>query len=305
MTVPAEHWTTRHGKPIIFVILTLVATGGYLASTIPVSVFPEVNFPRVLVGVDNGVAPIDQMLVTVTRPIEEALNTVQGLELVQSTTSRGSAEINLFFSWSVDMFETLARVNAALATVQGTLPPTARLRADRLTFAAFPIMGYSLTSDTVPQTTLWELATYDLKPRLNRMSGVSTIVVQGGDEPEFEVRPDPARLLQTSINIPTLLDAIGRSNLIDSPGLFESNHQLVLSLVSGQARSLEDVAHIVVKTTPLGAPIRVGDIAEVTASVKPVYTVVTANTKPYLRSPKSLKSTLLSSSKAPVSPGVF
>ncbi|MEO8255821.1 MAG: efflux RND transporter permease subunit [Acidobacteriota bacterium] len=277
---PADHWTARFGKPILFVILTLVGTGAYLASTIPVSVFPEVNFPRVLVGIDNGVAPIDQMLVTVTRPIEEALNAVQGLELVQSTTSRGAAEINLFFSWTVDMFETLARVNAALATVQGTLPGTARLRADRLTFAAFPIMGYSLTSDSVPQTTLWELATYDLKPRLNRMTGVSTIVVQGGDEPEFEVEPDPAKLLQTSITLSTLLDAIGRSNVIDSPGLFEHNHQLVLSLVSGQARSLEDVARIVVKTTPLGAPIRVGDIAGVTRSVKPVYTVVTANTRP-------------------------
>ena len=94
------------------------------------------------------------------------------------------------------------------------------------------------------------------------MTGVSTIVVQGGQEPEFEVKPDPAKLLQTRSTIPTLLDAIGRSNLIDSPGLFESNHQLVLSLVSGQARSLEDIANIVVKTTPLGAPIRVGDIAD-------------------------------------------
>src|SRR5207248_2287334 len=80
--------------------------------------------------------------------------------------------------------------------------------------------------------------------------------------------------------IPTLIDAIGRSNLIDSPGLFESNHQLVLSLVSGQAHTPDDVSKIVVKTTPLGVPIRVGDIASVTRSVKPVYTVVTANTKP-------------------------
>jgi len=275
-----EHWTAQHGKPIIFVILMLVAIGAYLASTIPVAVFPEVDFPRVVVGVDNGVAPIDQMQVTVTRPIEEALNTVQGLERVLSITSRGSAEVDLFFSWKVDMFQTLARVNAALASVQGTLPPTAKVTANRLTFAAFPILGYSLTSDTVPQTTLWELATYDLKPRLNRMGGASTVVVQGGQEPEFEVKPDPAKLLQTSITVPALLEAIGRSNLIDSPGLFESNHQLVLSLVSGQARSLDDVSHIVVKTTPLGAPIRVGDIAEVSSTVKPVYTVVTANTKP-------------------------
>ena len=112
-----EHWTARHGKPIIFVILTLVAVGVYLATTIPVAVFPEVDFPRIVVGVDNGVAPIDQMQVTVTRKIEEAVNSVQGLESVRSITSRGTAEIDLFFSWSVNMFETLQRVNAALARV--------------------------------------------------------------------------------------------------------------------------------------------------------------------------------------------
>ncbi len=276
----AEHWTARHGKPIIFVILTLVAAGVYLATTVPVAVFPEVDFPRIIVGVDNGVAPIDQMQVTVTRPLEEALNSVRGLENVRSITSRGSVEIDLFFSWQVDMFQTLQYVNAALASVQGSLPPTAKITANRMTFAAFPVMGYSLTSDTVPQTKLWELATYTLKPRLNRMSGVSTIVVQGGQEPEFEVQVDPAKLLQTATNVPTVLDAIGRSNLIDSPGLFENNHQLVLSLVSGQARSEEDISNIVVKTTPLGAPIRVGDIATVSPSIKPVYTMVTANTKP-------------------------
>ena len=131
---------------------------------------------------------------------------------------------------------------------------TAKLTASRLTFAVFPILGYSLTSDSMPQTQLWEIATYELKPRLNRLNGVSTVVIQGGQEPEFEVRPDPAKLLESGVNVPGLLDAIGRSNLIDSPGLIENRHELVLSLVSGQARSIEDVANIVVKTTPLGAP---------------------------------------------------
>ena len=240
-----SHWTERHGKPVIFVILTLVAVGIYLALTIPVAVFPETNFPRIVVGVDNGVMPIDQMLVTVTRPIEEAVNTVQGLDHLWSITSRGSAEVDLFFSWKVDMYRTLELVNAALARVQPTLPPTAKIVANRLTFAAFPIMGYSLTSDTVPQTRIWEMATYDLKPRLNRMPGVSTVVVQGGQEPEFEIRPDPAKLVQTGVTIPNILDAIGRSNLIDSPGLIEMRHELFLSLVSGQTRTPEEISNIV------------------------------------------------------------
>ena len=102
------------------------------------AVFPSTDFPRIVVGVDNGVAPINQMQVTVTRPIEEAMNSVPGLEQVRSITSRGSAEVNLFFNWNVDMFQTLQYVNAALARVQPTLPPTAKLTANRLTFAALP-----------------------------------------------------------------------------------------------------------------------------------------------------------------------
>ena len=208
------------------------------------------------------------------------MNTVQGVERVWSVTSRGTVEVDLFFSWKVDMFRTLELVNAALARVQSTLPPTAKITANRLTFAAFPIVGYSLTSDTVPQTRLWEMATYEIKPRLNRMPGVSTVIVQGGQEPEFEIRPDPAKLLQSTITIPGILDAIGRSNMIDSPGLFENNHQLVLSLVSGQAKTPVEISNIVVKTTPAGAPIRIGDVASVAPSVKPVYTIVSANERP-------------------------
>jgi multidrug efflux pump subunit AcrB len=280
LSTAPEHWTARHGKPIIFVILTLVAVGIYLAFTIPVAVFPSTDFPRIVIGADNGVAPIDQMLVTVTRPIEEAVNSVQGLERVQSITSRGSAEVDLFFAWNIDMYRTLELVNAALARIQTTLPPTTRLTANRLTFAAFPILGYSLTSDRVPQTYLWEMATYEMKPRLNRLSGVSTVIVQGGQEPEFEIRTDPAKMLQAAVTVPAILDAVRRSNLIDSPGLIQNNHQLVLSLVSGQARTPEQIANIVVKTTQSNLPVHIGNVASVINSVRPVYTIVTANGKP-------------------------
>ncbi len=275
-----RHWTARHGKPVIFVIVTLVAVGIYLALSIPVAVFPSTNFPRIVVGADNGVMPIDQMLVVITRPMEEALRSVQGLRRVESITSRGQAEIDLFFDWNIDMYRTLELVNAALARVQTALPPTTQLTANRLTFAAFPIIGYSLTSDTIPQTRLWEIATYQIKPRLNRQKGVGTVVVQGGQEPEFLVEPDPAKLLRTSITVPEVVDSLRRSNLIDSPGLFESDHQLVLGLVSGQAKTPDEISRIVVKSTAAGLPVRIGDIANVWPSVKPVYTIVTANGKP-------------------------
>jgi multidrug efflux pump subunit AcrB len=276
----SSYWFARHSKPVIFLILALALLGGYLAFTIPVSVFPETNFPRILIGIDNGVMPIDQMMVTVTRPLEEAVNSVPGLQEVRSVTSRGSAEINLFFRWDVDMFQTLQYVNAALSRAQASLPVTAKVEAHRMTFASFPILGYSLTSDTVPQTRLWELATYEIKPRLNRLDGVSTVLVQGGQEPEFHITPDPARLLAAKVTVTDILEVMRRSNLMDSPGLLERNHQLVMGLVSGQVKNPGQIANTVIKMTPAGVPVRIGDVAAVEPGVKPLYTVVTANGKP-------------------------
>ena len=276
----SDHWVARHSRPVIFLILTLALLGGYLAFTIPVSVFPSTNFPRVLIAVDNGVMPIDQMMVTVTRPIEEAVNSVPGLLTVRSITSRGSAEVDLYFRWDLDMFQTLQYVNAALSRVQPELPPSAKVEAHRMTFASFPIVGYSLTSATVPQTRLWEMATYEMKPRLNRLDGVATVIVQGGQEPEFQITPDPAKLLTTSVTVTDILEAVRRTNLVDSPGLLERNHQLFLGLVNGQVQTPEEIANTVVKNTPAGIPVRIRDVATVEPSVKPVYTVVTANGKP-------------------------
>jgi len=276
----SDHWVARHSRPMIFLILTLALLGGYLAFTIPVSVFPATNFPRVLIAVDNGVMPIDQMMVTVTRPIEEAVNSVPGLLTVRSITSRGSAEIDLYFRWDLDMFQTLQYVNAALSRVQPELPPTAKVEAHRMTFASFPIVGYSITSATVPQTRLWEMATYEMKPRLNRLDGVATVIVQGGQEPEFQITPDPAKLLTASVTVTDILDAVRRTNLVDSPGLLERNHQLFLGLINGQVQTPEEIANTVIKNTPAGIPVRIRDVAMVAPDVKPVYTVVTANGKP-------------------------
>ena len=275
-----QYWVAQHSRPVIFLILTLGLLGAYLAFTIPVSVFPSTDFPRVLVAVDNGVMPIDQMMVTITRPLEEAVNSVPGLLTVRSITSRGSAEVDLYFRWDVDMFQTLQYVNAAISRVQPELPATTRIEAHRLTFAAFPIIGYSVTSDTTPQTRLWEMATYEMKPRLNRLEGVSTVIIQGGQEPEFQITPDPAKLLSASVTVSDILDTVRKTNLVDSPGLLERNHQLYLALVNGQVRTQQEIANAVIKNTATSIPVRIGDLATVAPSVKPVYTVVTANGKP-------------------------
>ncbi len=278
-------WLSRAAKPIFFFLIVLTFAGVYAAFQVPISVFPMTNFPRVVIGIDNGVMPVEQMQVTITKPIEDAINSVPGLLTVRSTTSRGSAEISLFFDWNVDMYRTLQLTDAALAKVQQELPPTARITTNRLTFATFPILGYALTADdrgkdTVSQTRLWEIATYDLKPPLNRVLGVSTVVVQGGQVPEFQITPNLARLQTSGVTLLDLVNAVQASNIIDSPGLYEANHKLILGLVGAQAHDASELGNLVVKTTTGGAPVRISDVATVEPSTMPVYTMVTANGKP-------------------------
>ncbi|MDQ2924629.1 MAG: efflux RND transporter permease subunit, partial [Acidobacteriota bacterium] len=276
---------TRVSKPIFFFLAVLTLAGAYAAFQVPISVFPDTNFPRVVIGIENGVMPVEQMQVTITKPIEDAVNSVPGLLTVRSTTGRGSAEVSLFFDWNVDMFRTLQLTDSALAKIQSSLPATAKITTNRLTFATFPIIGYALTADykgpdTVSQTALWQIATYNLKPPLNRVAGVSTVIVQGGQEPEFHIVPDPAKLQTAGVTVLDLVNAVQASNIVDSPGLYEADHQLILGLVGAQAHDVDQLGQLVVKTTPAGVPVRISDVAVVGRGTLPVYTMVDANGKP-------------------------
>src|ERR1051325_9850494 len=264
--------------PIIFLIGILTVVGIYEALSLPVAVFPTTNFPRVIVGIENGVMPIEQMEVSITRPLEDAVRAVPGLENVRSVTSRGSAEIDLTFNWNSNMVQTLQMVDAAISRVQSSLPSTVQIHANRLDFASFPINGYSLTSDSLPQKDLWELATYDIKPRINSLAGVASVLVQGGQRPEYHVIVDPARMLRAKTSIADIVGAINKTNVTASPGLRSRNHQLFLGLVTAQARSPEDLGEVVIKHVN-SVPVRVRDVGDVTPAVEPVYTAVSANGK--------------------------
>jgi CzcA family heavy metal efflux pump len=278
-------WLATLSKPIYFFLAILTLAGVYAAFEIPISVFPDTNFPRVVIGIDNGVMPVEQMQVTITKPIEDAVNSVPGLTTVRSTTSRGSAEVSLFFEWNVDMFRTLQLTDAALARIQSSLPATAKITTNRLTFATFPILGYALTAEDhgpnpISQEALWAIANYDLKPQLNRVSGVATVVVQGGKVPEFHIVPDPARLQTTGVTVLDLVNAVQTSNIIDSPGLYEADHQLILGLVGAQAHDAEQLGALVVKSTPGGVPVRISDVATIGPATMPVFTSVNADGRP-------------------------
>src|SRR5213080_4751910 len=218
---------SNQARAIIVVVALLCAAGLYAAWQLPVAIFPQTDFPRIVIIVDNGEAPASQTLVSVTRPIEEAMNGIPGIARIKTKTERGSSEINLYFNWNVDIIQELQLVQARLSQLSLTLPPTAQIRnVERLTFAVFPVTGYSLTSDKRDQASLRDIATYIIRPQLARLPGVAIVGVAGGKSREFHVVIDPDRLAAHNVSVQQVTEAIKESNIIVSPGLIEENHQL-------------------------------------------------------------------------------
>jgi len=271
---------SQQSRAVIVLVLLLCIAGGYAAWHLPTAIFPNTDFPRIVIVIDNGVVPAPQTLASVTRPIEEAMNGIPGITRIRSTTQRGSADVNLFFDWSVDITQSLQLVQARLSQLTTTLPPTAALRrVDRLTFAVFPVAGYSITSDTRDPALLRDLAAYTIRPRLARLPGVANVAVAGGQVREYHIVVDPERLHARGVSLQQVTDAVKNANIIASPGLVEENHQLELTLVSGQATTPDQLNAIVIATVN-NAPVTVADVATVGAGTEPQYTVVTADGYP-------------------------
>ena len=272
-------FATHHAISITFLSLVLCLGGIYSAFNVPSSVFPQTDFPRVVILVENGVMPADEMMARITRPIEESMKDIPGVETVRSATGRGSAEINVFFSWNVDMVQSELYVLGRLSQIRSTLPDTAETSVNRLTFSAFPIIGVSLTSPTRDMTHLWEIARYNLKPRFLRIPGVARVDIVGGRTTEYHVVVDPAALQAAQLTMSDVKSALEKNNLIAPAGMHEENHTLFLTVLDGRLKTTDDLENFTVKVVN-NRPIRIRDFAGVKRGPEPVFTVVTADGVP-------------------------
>jgi CzcA family heavy metal efflux pump len=268
-------FATGQATAVVFISLALCLAGVYAAATLPSSVFPQTNFPRVVILVDNGVMPADEMMATITRPIEESMKDIPGAVTVRSATGRGSAEVNVFFTWSVDMKQSELYVLSRISQIRSELPSTATTTVFRLTFSAFPIIGVSLTSPTRDITNLWEIARYNLKVRFLRIPGVARVDLVGGRTPEFHVVVDPIRLQAAHLSLQQLSDSLTHNNLITPAGMHEENHHLYLTVTDGRVRTPADIENLTVSVVD-AHPIRLKDVARVERGPEPVFNIVTA-----------------------------
>ncbi len=266
----------RHQKALLFSIGLVIAGGVMLLLSMPVGLFPDVTFPRIVVLVDNGEEPAERVMVDITKPIEAAISAVPGTRLVRSITSRGSTEIDIFLNWGSDVTQTMELIQGELGNIRSTLPTTANITVQRMYVSVYPIEGYSLTSNTVSLVQMHDLALYTIRPALLQVPGVARVEVTGGEQREFWVTIDPQKLSYYHLDIRQVNDAITKANVVASTGLVENNYQLYLSLVNGLLKNTDDISSVTV-TTLNGVPIHVADLAAVTPAIMPQYIRTTAN----------------------------
>ncbi len=265
---------------LFLLIAVLCVAGIWTATRLPSSIFPSVTFPRVKIIADAAQEPAGQMIPAVTRPLEEAVLRVPGIERVISTTTRGSVEISGEFSWGTDMQVALQRVQAQIERARPDLPPETRIQAEWMNTAIFPILGYALTSDTKSQADLRQLADFQLKPELIQIPGVSEVQVQGGRLREFQVRLDPERLAGRKISAAEVVEAIRKNNLLNSAGLVEANHELYLSLVTGKPSGIDELSRISVPAPRGGVPASLAELGSIVPTDAVSYILTTAGRRP-------------------------
>src|SRR5512140_3726770 len=247
---------TRQRRVVYLLVALLSAAGIAAALSLPSSIYPELNFPRITIVAQGTALGARQQMFTVTRALEEAVSVVPGLERVRSRSIRGASELSLYFAPSTDMLQALQQVQSHVAEIRGDLPPELQIETERLLPSVFPILTYNVMGNDPAQ--LYDLALYQIRPALAGIPGVGRIEVQGSEIRQIEVIADPARLATAGLSYADLGDAIRSARGVSAVGRADANYRQYLVLMQNEAQSPDDVANVVLKGT-----LRVKDVAQV------------------------------------------
>ena len=269
-------WLAEHRRSILFLLVVAALLGAVAAWRLPVSLFPNIDFPRVVVNVDAGDRPVDRMVVEVARPLEEAIREVPNVKSIRSTSSRGVADISVSFGWSTAMNSAQLQVESAVNRAIADLPPGTRFSVRRMDPTIFPVFGLTLTSDKRDLVALHDLAVFGLRPLFASLPDVAQVEILGGQTAEYHVQIDPVRLASAGLSAQDVSQALAANNVVAAVGRLEDRYRLYLTLVDGRLAGLDSIARTVLRAGPAGV-ITVGSVATVRQGVTPVWNRVTAD----------------------------
>jgi CzcA family heavy metal efflux pump len=272
------HWAAGHRRSILSLFLLFAVAGMMTAFRLPVALFPRVNFPRIAINVDAGDRPAEQMVIAVTRMIEQAVRPVAGATSIRSTSTRGSAEISVNFTWGSDMGAALLQVGSAINQILPELPAGTTFMVRRMDPTVFPMAAYSLTSNTLSQVELQDVGNQQLIPLLSAINGIARVSIMGGKTLEYRVEVDPVKLDAYGLAFADVTSALSAANVLQAVGRIEDHDKLYLTMSDTRIHSLEDIRNTILRSGENGL-VRLDDIARVYASETPEWLKVSADGK--------------------------
>lgn len=273
-----KNFFVSHKNPLLVLLILFLAGGLYSYQQLKTSLFPEITFPKIKIIAEAELQPVDKMVVTVTRPLENAVKQVPDLKLVRSKTSRGSAEISAYMSSSADIDLSVQRIESQIAELRNSLPPGLNITVEKMNPAILPVSGYSLESNNYSATELKQIATYSVKPFLSQVAGVAEIRVIGGKNKEYWVELDRQKMEMLSISPESINTAISQTNFIKANGYLSDYNFLYLSVTDATIKDKIDLENTIINKNGYRV-VRLKDISTVKIQPGVEYTKINANGK--------------------------
>lgn len=266
----------KYKSPLLIVVLLTILGGVFSYNEIKSALFPQITFPKIKVIADAGQQPVNQMAVMVTRPLENAIKQVPDLEVIKSTTSRGSCEISAFMSWKSNIDVSQQQIEGKINQIKNQLPADINITVEKMNPSILSVMGFTLTSATISDIELKQLALYTVKPFLSQVKGVSDIQVIGGKDKEFWAVLKPNMMSSLGLSPDKISQALNGTNFIKSNGYSSDYRYLYLTLTNTQLQNLEQLRNVVIQNDG-NRIIYFRDIADINIHEAKQYIKVNAN----------------------------
>ena len=273
-----RHFFIAYKNPLTVVLALTIAGGIFCYTRMQTALFPEITFPKIKIIADAGLQPVNKMMVTVTKPMENAIKQIPALTMVRSTTSRGSCEISAYLDWKANIDLAQQRIESKISQVRNQLPPDVQITVEKMNPSILPVMGYTLESHDKSPIELKLLANYTIKPFLSQVQGVSEVRIIGGKTKEYWLQLDARKMSSLGLTPDSVSNALAQTNFIKSNGYLADYKFLYLAVTDATVHSTGDLENIVIKND--GRRItRLQDVAEVQIREAVEFTKINANGK--------------------------
>ncbi len=256
---------------VLLLTLALAVLGFYNAKQLPLDAVPDITNVQVQINTEaDGYTPLEvEQRITFT--IENAMAGLPNLSYTRSLSRYGLSQVTVVFEEGTDIYWARQQISERLQTIRSSLPNRLEPALGPIASGLGEIFTYAVTAQ--PDALKPDGTTYNaedlrivqdwiIRPQMLKVEGITEINTVGGYEREYQVSPDPAKLLAYKITMQQLVDALQRNNQNAGAGYIEKNGEQWLVRSTGQLHSLEEIAQVVI-TKRDDAPVKVGDVAEV------------------------------------------